>query len=69
MLDVFVRGTNNHLYEKSWNGSWTGFHDRGGSLTSDPDAIARSYTNENVYARQSNKSIAFVSWVSGKNWL
>ncbi len=37
-LDVFVRGTDNQLYQRTWSGSWGGWSSLGGTLTTGPDA-------------------------------
>ncbi|GAG87462.1 unnamed protein product, partial [marine sediment metagenome] len=36
-LDVFVRGTDNALWYKWWDGAWHGFKSLGGFLIADPD--------------------------------
>ena len=37
-LDIFVRGADNQLWQKAWNGGWMGYFPLGGFLTSSPTA-------------------------------
>ncbi len=42
-LDVFARGTDNHLWHKHWNGSsWSNWEDLGGTLSAGPAAVSRA---------------------------
>jgi hypothetical protein len=35
-LDPVVRGADDQLWQKAWNGGWTGYYPLGGLLTSSP---------------------------------
>ena len=35
-LDIFVRGADDQLWQKAWNGGWMGYYPLGGLLTSSP---------------------------------
>jgi alpha-galactosidase len=52
VIDVFVRGTDNHAYRRTFNGtSWGGWTDLGGTLTDAPTAAYTSPTSWTVFAR------------------
>src|SRR6185436_8101445 len=40
-LNIFARGTDGHLYEKKWNGGWSGWNDLGGGVAADPAAVVQ----------------------------
>jgi hypothetical protein len=65
-LDVFARGTDNGLWHIAWQGSygWSGWEAQGGSLTSDPVAVARGLSIQ-VYARGADNSLQAKSFASG----
>lgn len=51
-LDTFVRGTDNALWHKWWDGSrWSDWESLGGNLTSDPAAVSWGPNRTDVFAR------------------
>ncbi len=58
VIDVFVRGTDNHAYRRTFNGtSWGGWTDLGGTLTDAPTAAYTSPTSWTVFARGADGSV------------
>ena len=56
--DVFARGTDNGLWQRSWNGSaWGNWQDLGGVLTSDPAAVSWSSNRIDVFVRGSDNQL------------
>ncbi|MBO1912168.1 hypothetical protein J4G37_46155, partial [Microvirga sp. 3-52] len=54
----FVRGTNQRLYQRTWNGSrWENWVDLGGSLTSAPAAVSWGPNRIDVFARGENQNL------------
>jgi alpha-galactosidase len=52
VIDVFVRGTDNHAYRRTFNGtSWGGWTALGGTLTDAPTAAYTSPTSWTLFAR------------------
>lgn len=68
ILDCFCRGTDNHLYVKSYNGSWTGWTNLGGDIRSAPAACSRTSSVIDVFARGAGNDIQKITWVSGTGW-
>ncbi len=65
-LDVFVRGGDNAIWWKSFNGSvWSAWSSLGGGFTSDPDAAARGSGKIDVFARGLDNAIYSKSYSSG----
>jgi hypothetical protein len=57
-LDCFVRGTNNAMYHKWWNGSrWSGWENLGGVLTSDPAAVSWGPNRIDTFVRGTNNAM------------
>ena len=57
-LDVFVRGTDNALYHKYWNGrQWIDWENLGGVLTSAPAAVSWGPNRIDVFARGQNQNL------------
>jgi len=51
-LDCFVRGTNDHMFHKWWDGSqWNGWEDLGGTLTSSPAVAAWGLNRLDCFVR------------------
>jgi hypothetical protein len=50
-LDVFVRGADNALWHRWYQGGWSGWESLGGYLTSDPAAVSWSGGRIDVFAR------------------
>jgi hypothetical protein len=56
-IDVFVRGSNNQIYETWYDyqyGTWGGWINMGGNVTSDPQTIDTSDAHEQVFGTGSN---------------
>jgi hypothetical protein len=67
-IDVFLRGGNNNLYQKYWNGDWSeGFSNKGGSLGGDPTAVSWGPNRIDVFARGTDSSLQHLYW-DGNNW-
>lgn len=65
-LEVFHRGTTNHLYIDSYlNGQWYGWQDLGGDLRSGASAVCRTWNNIDVFVRQSDNHLWVRSWYNG----
>lgn len=57
LLDCFVRGTNDQLYRKYFDGSWHEWQPLGGTLTSAPAAVSWSVNRIDCFARAANNSL------------
>jgi hypothetical protein len=66
-LDVFVRGTDNALYHKFYDGSWHAFAGLGGALTSSPTAVSWGPNRIDVFAK-GDKSNLIHKWWDGNAW-
>ncbi|MFP2923607.1 hypothetical protein ACLESO_00015 [Pyxidicoccus sp. 3LG] len=67
-LDVFVRGTDNQLWQAYWNeAGWNLWFPLGGTLTSDPAAVSRDSSRIDVFARGADNSIMQKTW-NGLLW-
>ncbi len=68
-LDVFVRGTDNALWTKSWDGNqWSGFSQLGSEqIASDPTAIAWGPNRIDVFVRGTDNMLYTKSW-DGTRW-
>jgi uncharacterized protein YkwD len=66
--DVFVRGTDNALYQDTWNGTiWTGWTSLGGVLTSGPGAVSWGANRIDVVVRGTDNGLWHRSW-NGTAW-
>jgi hypothetical protein len=66
--DVFVRGTDNALWRRSWNGtSWSAWSSLGGTLTSDPSAVSQGPNHIDVFVRGTDNAIWHRAW-NGSLW-
>jgi len=63
-LDVFVRGGDNALYHRSYEGNWSGWQGLGGELTSDPVAVSWGPGRIDVFARGTDHSLIH-KWFDG----
>jgi len=61
-LDVFVRGTDNHLYHKWWDGSWHGFESLGGVIVDAPGAVSWGPNRIDVFAPGTNNHMFHKWW-------
>ena len=66
-LDVFVEGTNGALYQKTSTGSWSGWQNLGGKLTSSPAATSPTSGVLDVFVRGSNGAL-YSKQLSGGAW-
>ena len=68
-LDVFVRGTDNALYHKYWNGSqWIDWESLGGVLTSAPAAVSWGSNRIDVFVRGTDNALYHKYW-NGSQWI
>ena len=51
LLDVYVTGTNGHLWHRWFDGSWHGYQDLGGNLTTGPGSVSKSRNHVDVVSR------------------
>jgi hypothetical protein len=61
-LDVFVTGTDGHLWHKWFDGIWHGYESLGGTLTSGPAAASRSASRIDVVARSTTNQLTRTAW-------
>lgn len=69
-IDVFARGTDNALWQKSYvNGEWTGWTSHGGTLSSSPTAVSGSPGQIEVFAALApTNSVGQLSWTAAAGW-
>ena len=71
-LDVFVRGSDNKMWHKAWNGSqWSAWQDRGGYLHSAPAAVSWGLNRIDCFVRGkdgSGKYVLYHKWLDGSTW-
>ena len=66
--DVFVRGSDNGLWQEHWNGtSWSGWASLGGILSSDPSAASSGPNRTDVFVRGTDNGLWQRTW-SGTSW-
>jgi peptidoglycan hydrolase-like protein with peptidoglycan-binding domain len=62
-LDTFVRGTDNALWHKWWNGSsWSGWESLGGVLTSAPGAVSWGSNRIDTFVRGTDNALWHKWW-------
>ena len=67
-LDIFVKGTDNALWHRWWDGStWGGWESLGAVLTSTPSAASWGPYRLDVFARGTDNALWHKSW-NGKSW-
>ena len=67
-VDAFVRGTDNALYQRTWNGtSWGAYTSLGGTITSQPAAVSWGPNRIDVFARGTDLQLYHRDW-DGINW-
>ncbi|TQJ31153.1 matrixin family metalloprotease [Microbacterium sp. SLBN-146] len=64
-LDLFVRGTDNALWHKWFNGGWSHWETLGGVLTSDPAAVSWSNGRIDVFVRGTDNAL-WHKWFDGR---
>jgi Concanavalin A-like lectin/glucanases superfamily/Repeat of unknown function (DUF346) len=68
-LDIFVRGENDGLWHKTWNGQvWSDWEDLGGRLTSSPAAVSWGPDRLDVFVRGHDGQLAHKQWDSVQGW-
>ena len=67
-LDVFVRGDDDALWHKWWDGShWSSWDNLGGILTSSPAAVSMMYNRIDVFVRGTDNGL-WHKWWDGSKW-
>ena len=67
-LDLYVRGTDNALWTRWWNGSaWSNWQSLGGQLTSDPSVVASGPNQLAVFVRGTDNGLWYRAW-NGTVW-
>jgi peptidoglycan hydrolase-like protein with peptidoglycan-binding domain len=68
-IDTFVRGADNAMYHKWWNGSsWLGWENLGGILTSAPAAVSWGPNRIDTFVRGTDNRM-YHKWWNGSSWL
>jgi Repeat of unknown function (DUF346) len=63
-LDVFLRGTDDALWHRWYDGGWSGWESLGGVITSDPAAVSWSQGRIDVFARGTDAAL-WHRWYDG----
>ena len=67
-LDTFVRGTDNRMWHKWWNGAgWFGWENLGGGLTSAPAAVSWGANRIDTFVRGTDNRM-WHKWWNGSGW-
>src|SRR6266496_1433828 len=62
-LDCFVKGQNNHMWHKWWNGNaWSGWEDLGGIIDGSPSAVSWGPNRIDCFARGMNSAMWHRWW-------
>jgi len=61
-LDVFARGTNNHMYHKWWDGQWHDWQDLGGVIIGAPAAVSWGPNRIDCFAAGTNNHMYHKWW-------
>jgi predicted Zn-dependent protease len=62
-IDTFVRGTDNHMWHKWWNGSsWNGWEDLGGIIDGTPAAVSWGPNRIDTFARGMDSAMFHKWW-------
>ena len=62
-LDVFVRGTDNAMHQKWWNGTqWNGFANLGGIIVGSPAAVSWGPNRIDCFAAGTNNHMLHKWW-------
>ena len=68
LIDVFFRGRDNHLYQKSYDGSaWQSLVDLGGGLHSDVAVSSWGPDRLDLFCKGDDNTLEHRSW-DGKSW-
>ena len=66
--DVFVRGTDNALWHRAWNGTtWSAWDSLGGTLIAEPSAVSQGPNSIDVFAIGTDHGIWHRAW-NGSAW-
>jgi hypothetical protein len=69
LLNIWARGTDGAVYQKSWTGSaWTDWLSIAGGIVGAPTSVSRSEGVINVYARGAGNATFQRSWNSTASW-
>jgi SpoIID/LytB domain protein len=66
-LDIFVRGTDNSLWHKWYDGAWRGWEPLGGELTSAPAATSTGGNRLDIFVRGTDNGLWRKTW-TGSTW-
>ena len=67
-LDVFIRGTDDALWHRWWDGAlWSAWESLGGILTADPAAASQGVNSLDVFVRGTDNAIWHRAW-NGSTW-
>jgi hypothetical protein len=65
-VDAFVKGSDNGLYQNTWNGAaWSGWSGLGGVLTSSPAAVSWSANRIDAFVRGTDNQLYHRVWLNG----
>ena len=67
-IDVFVRGANSAIWQRTWTGSWSSWRSAGGEATSAPTAVSRGPNNIILFFRGRDGQI-YQRTDAGAGWL
>jgi hypothetical protein len=63
LLNIWARGTDGAVYQRSWNGSaWVDWFSLGGGIDGAPASVSRSENFINLYVRGANRALYAKSW-------
>ena len=69
ILNVFARGTNGQLYERSWTGSaWSDWTALGGGLLGAPAVLSRTAGRVDVFVRGTDRALHQRGYSAGVGW-
>lgn len=66
-LDMFVRGQDNAIWQRTWNGAWSEWVSIGGAMTSAPAAVSWGPGRVDVFARGPDDALWTDAW-TGSSW-
>jgi hypothetical protein len=64
ILNIWARGTDGAVYQRSWNGSaWLAWSTLGSAIVGAPSSVSRTESVANVYARGAGRALYARSWL------
>lgn len=66
-VDIFVRGQDNALWQRTWTGSWNAWHSLGGVITASPAAVSWGPNRIDVFVRGQDNAMYHLA-SDGTNW-